>query len=148
MWHEGVFISTNDHENPRSSVIYTQETVRDGTDGHETNCVDTVGLVTNVAIRQVSCSTAYRKSLSVVILHRRIGLLFTTTRCILDNDPTLSPNMWFLWLPYVYGIDCNLLLLHIHLSIEVSIFNSSHHMGTNVCFCIASARNLQSSENI
>ncbi len=90
MWHEGGFNSTNDHENPRSNIIYTQEPVRDGNDGYETNSVDTVGLVANVAIRQVSCSTTYRKSLSVVLYrHLGAGVLFTTTRCILDSDPTV-----------------------------------------------------------
>ncbi len=54
MWYEGVFNSTTDHENPRLNIVYTQEPVRDGNDGHETNCVDTLGLVTNVAIMQVS----------------------------------------------------------------------------------------------
>ncbi len=58
MWYEGVFISTNDHENPKSNIIHTQEPVRDGNDGHDTNCVDTLGLVANVAIRQVSCSVS------------------------------------------------------------------------------------------
>ncbi len=50
MWYEGVFLPTNGHENPKSNIIHTQEPV---CDGHDTNCVDTLGLVSNVAIRQV-----------------------------------------------------------------------------------------------